>query len=62
MRRSLQLTSTDAAALDPKLRSLLEVVWECLEIGGQIGCQGKDMGCFMGKFVYSTAILALLQR
>ncbi|KAH8422378.1 beta-ketoacyl [acyl carrier protein] synthase domain-containing protein [Aspergillus melleus] len=44
------MNGTDAATMDPKLRFLLEVVWECLENGGQVGCQGKDIGCFVGNF------------
>ena len=45
------MTSSEAAALDPQLRILLEVVYECLENSG-IPIQtvaGSDTSCFVGS-------------
>ena len=34
--------------MDPQQPLLLKVVWECMESGGQVAWQGKDIGCFVG--------------
>ncbi|GKZ94006.1 putative PKS/NRPS-like protein biosynthetic cluster [Aspergillus niger] len=46
------MSKLEAGKLDPQQRILLEVVWECLENGGQIPsrCRGKDIGCYVGVF------------
>lgn len=36
--------------IDPQQVLLSEVVWECMENGGQVDWQGKDIGCFVGTF------------
>ncbi|GCB18254.1 polyketide synthase-nonribosomal peptide synthetase [Aspergillus awamori] len=36
--------------VDPQQMLLSEVVWECMESGGQVDWQGKDIGCFVGTF------------
>ncbi|GLB11934.1 type I Iterative Polyketide synthase (PKS) [Aspergillus tubingensis] len=36
--------------IDPQQMLLSEVVWECMENGGQVDWQGKDIGCFVGTF------------
>jgi acyl transferase domain-containing protein len=36
--------------LDPQERLLLEVVYECMQNGGQRDWRGKDIGCFVGTF------------
>lgn len=35
---------------DPQQILLSEVVWECMESGGQVDWRGKDIGCFIGTF------------
>ncbi|KAE8372508.1 polyketide synthase [Aspergillus bertholletiae] len=35
---------------DPQQMLLSEVVWECMENGGQVDWRGKDIGCFVGTF------------
>ncbi|KAH8432882.1 uncharacterized protein LDX57_010515 [Aspergillus melleus] len=35
---------------DPQQVLLSEVVWECMESGGQVDWRGKDIGCFVGTF------------
>ncbi|GKZ27715.1 hypothetical protein AbraCBS73388_005445, partial [Aspergillus brasiliensis] len=46
------MSKLEAGKLDPQQRILLEVVWECLENGGQLPsqCRGKDIGCYVGVF------------
>lgn len=43
---------TEAIAMDPQQRQLLEVVYECLENGGITleSISGKDIGCFVGSY------------
>ncbi|KAL3253036.1 hypothetical protein ABHI18_009756 [Aspergillus niger] len=36
--------------VDPQQTILSEVVWECMESGGQVNWQGKEIGCFVGTF------------
>lgn len=36
--------------MDPQQRLLLKVVWECMESGGQVAWQGKDIACFVGVY------------
>lgn len=36
--------------LDPQERLLLEVVYECMQNGGQTGWRGEAIGCFVGVF------------
>lgn len=40
----------EAAKLDLQQQLLLEVIWECMENGGQTGWQGKNIGCYVGAF------------
>ncbi|KAI9038141.1 type I polyketide synthase [Aspergillus affinis] len=35
---------------DPQQMLLSEVVWECMESGGQVNWQGTEIGCFVGTF------------
>ncbi|GLB23232.1 type I Iterative Polyketide synthase (PKS) [Aspergillus tubingensis] len=46
------MSKLEAGKLDPQQRILLEVVWECLENGGQLPsqCRGKNIGCYVGVF------------
>ena len=44
------MNKTELEKLDPQQRLLLEVVWECMENGGQVGWQGKKIGCYVGVF------------
>ncbi|KAI9658048.1 MAG: Type I Iterative PKS [Bathelium mastoideum] len=44
------MNKTEVERLDPQQRMLLEVVWECMENGGQVGWRGKDIGCYVGVF------------
>lgn len=36
--------------LDPQQQLLLEVVWESMENGDQVGWRGKKIGCYVGVF------------
>jgi hypothetical protein len=40
----------DVQTTDPEQRLLLEIVWECMESGGQVSWQGKDIGFWVGSF------------
>ncbi|GKZ35950.1 type I Iterative Polyketide synthase (PKS) [Aspergillus brasiliensis] len=40
----------EQGCVDPQQMLLSEVVWECMESGGQVDWQGKDIGCFVGTF------------
>lgn len=46
------INRTDATAMDPQQRQLLEVVYECLENGGITleSISGKQVGCFVGSY------------
>lgn len=44
------ISGYEASKLDPQQRLLLEVIWECMENGGQVGWQGKRIGCYVGVF------------
>lgn len=47
---SFPMRQGEAAALDPQQRLLFEVVYECLQSGGQKDFRGKNIGCFIGSF------------
>ncbi|KAF7113795.1 hypothetical protein CNMCM5793_004850 [Aspergillus hiratsukae] len=44
------ISKIEAAKLDPQQRMLLEIVWECMENGGQTEWRGSDIGCYVGVF------------
>lgn len=44
------MNKTEVERLDPQQRMLLEVVWECMENGGQTGWRGQNIGCYIGVF------------
>ncbi|RAH63166.1 fatty acid synthase S-acetyltransferase [Aspergillus piperis CBS 112811] len=44
------ISPVELARMDPQQRLLLKVVWECMESGGQVAWQGRDIGCFVGVF------------
>lgn len=44
------MNRAEAEQLDLQQRLLLEVVWECMENAGQVGWQGKNIGCYVGVF------------
>ncbi|KAE8154183.1 polyketide synthase [Aspergillus avenaceus] len=54
------MSKIEAAKLDPQQRMLLEIVWECMENGGQTQWCGKDIGCYVG--VYGEDWLDLQSR
>ena len=51
---------TDAIAMDPQQRQLLEVVYECLENAGITLEQvdGAQIGCFVGSYAVDFADMA----
>ncbi|PGH15408.1 hypothetical protein AJ79_02384 [Helicocarpus griseus UAMH5409] len=53
------ISRSEAAKLDSQQRLLFEVVWECLENGGQTSRRGKDIGCFVGVFTEDWLELSL---
>lgn len=44
------ISKTEAGKLDPQQRLLTEVIWECMENGGQTQWRGKKIGCYVGVF------------
>jgi acyl transferase domain-containing protein len=44
------MSKAEVDKMDPQQRMLLEVVWECMEAGGQINWRGGNVGCFVGVF------------
>lgn len=44
------ISKAEAEQLDPQQRMLLEVVWECMENGGQVDWKGQNIGVFLGTF------------
>jgi acyl transferase domain-containing protein len=44
------ISKAEAEQLDPQQRMLLEVVYECMENGGQVDWRGKNIGVFLGTF------------
>ncbi|EAW16387.1 putative polyketide synthase [Aspergillus fischeri NRRL 181] len=44
------MSKVEAARLDPQQRMLMEIVWECMENGGQTQWRGKNIGCYVGVF------------
>lgn len=49
-RSFFSMSKTEAEKLDPQQRMLLEVVWECMESGGQANWRGQSIGCYVGVF------------
>lgn len=50
------ISRTDAIAMDPQQRQLLEVVYECLENAGLTleDLDGAPVGCFVGSYAVGT--------
>jgi acyl transferase domain-containing protein len=44
------MIQAEVEKLDPQQRMLLEVVYECLENGGQTSWRGSDIGMYVGVF------------
>lgn len=44
------MSQAEIGKVDPQQRMLLEVVWECMESGGQKGWRGTDTGVFVGSW------------
>lgn len=44
------MSKTEVERLDPQQRMLLEVIWECMENGGQKAWRGENIGCYVGAF------------
>ncbi|RHZ46920.1 uncharacterized protein CDV56_103490 [Aspergillus thermomutatus] len=44
------ISKIEASKLDPQQRMLLEIIWECMENGGQTQWRGKNTGCYVGVF------------
>ena len=56
------ISRTDAIAMDPQQRQLLEVVYECLENAGVSieMLDGADVACFVGSYAVGMKFLTLL--
>lgn len=56
------ISRTDAIAMDPQQRQLLEVVYECLENAGlnMEELDGAKYGCFVGSYAVGMSTLSLL--
>ena len=54
------ISRTDAIAMDPQQRQLLEVVYECLENAGVSlnSLDGADVACFVGSYAVGTRFLS----
>ena len=52
-----EISRTDAIAMDPQQRQLLEVVYECLENAGirMEELNGASVGCFVGSYAVGMA-------
>ena len=44
------MSRAEVEKLDPQQRMLLEVIWECMESGGQKNWRGRNIGCYVGVF------------
>ncbi|PNP38378.1 hypothetical protein TGAMA5MH_09736 [Trichoderma gamsii] len=44
------MSKNEVEKLDPQHRLLLEVIWECMEVGGQKRWRGRNIGCYVGVF------------
>ncbi|KAF7180982.1 hypothetical protein CNMCM7691_000111 [Aspergillus felis] len=44
------VSKLEAGKMDPQQRMLMEIVWECMENGGQTQWRGKNIGCYVGVF------------
>lgn len=44
------MSKAEVEKLDPQHRLLLEVIWECMENGGQKNWRGRNIGCYVGVF------------
>jgi hypothetical protein len=44
------LSKSEVEQLDPQQRMLLEVIWECMQNGGQKDWRGKDIGVYVGTW------------
>lgn len=44
------MSKAEVEKMDPQQRMLLEVVWECMESGGQKDWTGGNVGCYVGVF------------
>lgn len=44
------MSKAEVEKLDPQHRLLLEVIWECMENGGQNNWRGRNIGCYVGVF------------
>nr|WVH32751.1 zinc finger protein [Trichoderma asperellum] len=44
------MSKAEVEKLDPQHRLLLEVIWECMEAGGQKNWRGRNIGCYVGVF------------
>ncbi|KAK2057644.1 putative polyketide synthase [Colletotrichum caudatum] len=44
------MSKAEVEKLDPHQRLLLEVVWECMENGGQRNWRGANIGCYVGVY------------
>jgi acyl transferase domain-containing protein len=44
------MVKKEVEVLDPQAKMLLEVVYECMQNGGQVKWRGGDIGCFVGVF------------
>ncbi|OHX00063.1 polyketide synthase [Colletotrichum incanum] len=44
------MSKAEVEKLDPHQRLLLEVVWECMENGGQKNWRGQNIGCYVGVY------------
>lgn len=44
------MSKVEAEQIDPQQRMILEVVWECMENGGQVDWRGRNIGVYLGTF------------
>lgn len=44
------MSKAEIEKLDPQIRLLLEVIWECMERGGQKDWRGRKIGCYVGVY------------
>ncbi|PHH63369.1 hypothetical protein CDD81_6066 [Ophiocordyceps australis] len=44
------MSRAEVEKLDPQQRLLLQVIWECMDSGGQRSWRGRNIGCYVGVF------------
>jgi acyl transferase domain-containing protein len=55
------LNKGEVEQLDPQQRMLLEVVWECMQNGGQKDWRGKEIGVYVATWSDVSPLICFLE-